>query len=348
MSSGDARSLPATPFKRQMPPLALRCLMGAAMFGVMGPYARYLDRRGRAAAAMASFAARRYKAAKAKNPFIGYRPTAHDVFVAAHVKSGTNWMMQIAHQLAFHGEGEYEHIHSVVPWPDVQLMGPMKCYAIPLDDPSVWMASPEQKRVIKTHCDWDWLPYSPEARYIISIRDPKDIFVSSYHFFVKEGPLQFTRFSPETWFEIFLQSGMGPWSVWPVNTAGYWAERHRPNVLIVSFNKMKADLRGSVRKVAEFINVKADDALIDRVCEKSSFAYMKTIDHKFRAWQMIPWANTAAPMMRKGEKGGASELLTLEQQRRMDEHFMAELRRLGSDFPYQEFCEISPALKATA
>ena len=331
-----------------MPSLALRCLMGAAMFGVMAPVARYLDRRGRAPAAVASMAARRYASLKAKNPFKGYTPTAHDVFVAAHVKSGTNWMMQIAHQLAFHGEGEYEHIHSVVPWPDVQLLGPMKRYAIPLDDPSVWMASPEQKRVIKTHCDWDWLPYSPEARYIIPIRDPKDVFVSSYHFFVKDGPLQATRFSPETWLEIFLRAGMGPWTVWPVNTASYWAERHRPNVLIVPFNAMKADLRGTVRTVAEFMNVRRDDAVIDRVCEKASFGYMKQIDHKFRAWEMIPWANTAAPMMRKGEKGSSGDLLTLDQQRRMDDHFMTELRRLGSDFPYRAFCEVSPGLQATA
>jgi hypothetical protein len=331
-----------------MPPLSLRCLMGAAMFGVMGPIARHLQRRGRAPAAVASMAEKRYASLKAKNPFKSYTPTAHDVFVAAHVKSGTNWMMQIAHQLAFHGDGEYDHIHSVVPWPDVRLLGPMKHYAIPIDDPSVWMASPEQKRVIKTHCDWDWLPYSPEARYIIPIRDPKDVFVSSYHFFVKDGPLQPTRFSPETWFEIFLRAGMGPWTVWPVNTASYWAERHRPNVLIVPFNAMKADLRGTVRKVAEFMDVRRDDAVIDKVCEKASFAYMKQIDDKFRAWQMIPWANTAAPMMRKGEKGSSGDLLTPDQQRRLDEHFMAELRRLGSDFPYAEFCEVSSGLKATA
>jgi hypothetical protein len=223
----------------------------------------------------------------------------------------------------------------------VQLFAPLKRYAIPLEDPSVWLASPEQKRVIKTHCDWDWLPYSAEARYIIPIRDPKDVFVSSYHFFVKEGPLQVTRFSSDTWFEIFLRAGLGPWSAWPVNTAGYWAERHRPNVLIVPFRTLKDDLRGTVRRVADFINVRADDAMIDRVCEKASFAYMKQIDHKFRAWQMIPWASTSAPMMRKGGQGTSGELLTPEQQRRLDDHFMSELKRLGSGFPYRELCGIS-------
>jgi hypothetical protein len=236
----------------------------------------------------------------------------------------------------------------VVAWPDVKLMGPMINYAIPLEDPSVWMASPEHKRVIKTHFDFDWLPYSPDARYIIVIRDPKDVFVSSYFFFVKNGFMKFTGLSAKTWFELFLTSGVGPWTSWPVNTAGYWAQRHRPNVLIVSFKSMKKDLRGTVRKVADFMGVRAGDDVIERVYQKSTFDYMKQIDDKFRAWDMIPWTSTAAPMMRKGSKADSSELLTPEQQRRIDEHFISELRRLGSDFPYDEFCEISPGLKATA
>lgn len=335
-------------FTRKMPPLAVRCLMGIAMFAVAGPIIRILDWLGRAPSFVASMAARRQRSAKPTNPLNSYTPTSHDVFVAAHVKSGTNWMMQIAHQLAFHGNGEYDHIHSVVAWPDVLMMGPMTHYAIPIDDPSVWMASPEQKRVIKTHLDFDWLPYSEKARYIIVIRDPKDVFVSSYYFFVKHGPLSFTGFSPETWLEVFLYSGMGVWSSWPVNTAGYWAARHKPNVLIVPFKAMKRDLRGTVRQVADFIDVRANDEIIGRVCQKASFDYMKTIDDKFRAWEMIPWKSTAAPMMRKGTQSSSEELLSPEQQEGIDRHFMAELERLGSDFPYEEFCDVSPGLKAGA
>jgi hypothetical protein len=323
-------------------------MMGVVMFGVLGPLIRLLDKTGRAPTVIKKLASRRRGAGLKNNPFNGYTPTSHDVFVAAHVKSGTNWMMQIAHQLAFHGNAEYGHIHEVVAWPDVKLMGPMINYAIPLEDPSVWMASPEQKRVIKTHFDFDWLPYSPDSRYIIVIRDPKDVFVSSYFFFVKNGFMKFTGLSPKTWFELFLTSGVGPWSSWPVNTAGYWAQRHRPNVLIVSFKSMKKDLRGTVRKVADFMGVRGGDDMIERVYRKSTFDYMKQIDDKFRAWDMIPWTSTAAPMMRKGSKADSSELLTPEQQRRIDEHFISELRRLDSDFPYDEFCEISPGLKVTA
>ena len=339
---------PATTFTRKMPPLALRCVLGILFFGVIGPFVRILDKLGLAPAFFNKIGGRRRESTLTRNPFANYTPTSHDVFVAAHVKSGTNWMMQIAHQLAFHGNAEYDHIHSVVAWPDIALMPPMREYAIPLEDPSVWQASPEQKRVIKTHFDFDWLPYSPEARYIIVIRDPKDVFVSSYFFFIKNGFMKFTGLSPESWFEIFLSNGVGPWTSWPVNTASYWAARERPNVLIVPFKSMKQDLRGTVRKVAAFMDVHASGDVLDRVCEKASFDYMKRIDDKFRAWEMIPWISTAAPMMRKGQKAASSELLTPAQQRKLDEHFMAELRRLGSDFPYEEFCDLSSELRASA
>ena len=53
-------------------------------------------------------------------------------------------------------------------------------------------------------------------------------------------------------------------------------------------------------------------------------------------------------MMRKGGEGSASELITPAQARRIDEYFIAELKRLGSDFPYEEFCRVSPGVTASA
>ena len=65
---------------------------------------------------------------------------------------------------------------------------------------------------------------------------------------------------------------------------------------------------------------------------------MKRIDHKFGTGRMIPWRAPSA-MMRKGQQGGSGELLTPERQRELDAHCIAELKRLGSDLPYEEFCD---------
>jgi hypothetical protein len=53
-------------------------------------------------------------------------------------------------------------------------------------------------------------------------------------------------------------------------------------------------------------------------------------------------------MVRKGNQGGSSELLSPEQQRQMDEHFIAELKRLNCNFPYEEFCDVAAAAPAQA
>jgi hypothetical protein len=328
-----------SPYQRKMPSLVVRCAMGIVMQAIVGPLVWMLETLGLTNRAAGWFSARLRKRVAAKNPFRHYVPTSHDVFVATYIKSGTNWMMQIAHQLAFHGNGEYEHIHCVVPWPDTTSGGPMRRYAIPVDDPSVWMASPEEKRVIKTHFNWELLPYSKDARYIMVIRDPKDVFVSSYFFFIKNGPWR-AGVSVDTWLELFLSERLPMWGSWAVNTAGYWAQRHRPNVLVVSFKSMKRDLPGTVRTVAEFLEMRVSDLVIERVAEKSSFEYMKRIDEKFRVWKMIPWGREMT-MIRRGLQGGSSELPSPEQQRQVDEYFMAELKRLGSDFPYEEFCDLA-------
>jgi hypothetical protein len=104
---------------------------------------------------------------------------------------------------------------------------------------------------------------------------------------------------------------------------------------------MKRDLRGTVAQVAEFLDVHVSETVLDTVAEKSSFAYMKQIDEKFRMWKMIPWRGENH-MLRKGAQGGSSELLSLERQREMDARFMKELKQLGSDFPYEAFCDVTP------
>jgi hypothetical protein len=170
-----------------------------------------------------------------------------------------------AGRINFHGQGEFDHIHDVVPWPDMNDAGPMRRYAIPLDDPSVWKASPEHRRVIKTHLDWDLIPYSEDARYIAVIRDPKDVFVSSYFFFVKAGILRALMPSGDLWYRLFLSDAFPVGGSWAANTAGYWAQRHRPNVLVLSFKQMKRDLRGTVLHVAQFLNLNLPEAVLDEV-----------------------------------------------------------------------------------
>ena len=106
-------------------------------------------------------------------------------------------------------------------------------------------------------------------------------------------------------------------------------------MLFITYDEMKKDSAGGIRRIAKFMNVDLSPAELAEVERRSDFAYMKREGSKFEPGQIVPWGS-AGYVIRKGARGGASELLTPDQQRRIDDHCRAELRRLGCDFPYDE------------
>ena len=259
-----------------------------------------------------------------------YRPQAGDVFVCTYAKSGTNWMMQIVHQIAHRGAGEFAHIHDVVPWPDA-----MEQRVVPaqMHDP---IDSPTGLRAVKTHLDQQYVRFGSQPRYLHVVRDPKDCFVSSYHFGLGllRGFMD-VDLSPEVWLEEFM-SPRFMFSSWPAHTAGWWAERHQPNVALVTFDGLKRDLEGEVRRIAAFLGVDLTAEELAAVVDRASFASMKRDAHKFvPAMPSLP-DRRPAEMIRAGKKGRSRELITPAQQAAIDDWCRSELRRLGSDFPYDE------------
>jgi hypothetical protein len=257
-----------------------------------------------------------------------YAPKAHDVLVCSYYKSGTNWTMQIAVQIAHRGRGEFEHIHDLVPWPDMTMRAGV---AIPLDDDAPQRSAPTGLRVIKTHVALDALPYSQAARYICVVRDPKDVFVSSYHFTraMVLGPLMP---SVEAWLDTYLSQDTALGS-WARHVASGWRLRDSGNVLFLTYESMRTDLPAAVDKIAAFMGVALAADERAAVIERSTFAYMKKIGHKFDA-PGAPWARPEGSMMRRGESGQSAELISAEQQRLIDDYWRAELTRLDCDFPY--------------
>jgi len=316
--------------KRERFPERVRRPARAVAAVVLAPLLHGLDRVGLARPIFRAVGRR--NALRVQDAWGDYRPSAHDVVICSYLKTGTNWTMQIAHQIAYRGKGEFAHIHDVVAWPDEVHPD----FSIPLDDPTPQRSSPTGLRVIKTHLSWDQIPYCEQARYVCVVRDPKEVTVSAYYFLrdVMLGPLMPTVSS---WLDLFLSPEF-PLGSWAQSAASYWAVRDRPNVLFLSYREMSEDPRKTVSRVAEFMDVELDPSAFAEVCERSSFAYMKSIDDRFYPGAPFPLSAIQGSMMRSGKQGSSSELLTSEQQHLVDERCRAELARLGSDLPYEEIC----------
>lgn len=270
-------------------------------------------------------------AANVEHSFDGYTPTASDVLVCSYFKSGTHWMMQIAHQIAHRGHGEYANIYDVIPWNE----GPNPKLRMPLDDPRPLQLSPTGLRVIKTHGAAQYIPYNQEARYICVVRDPKDVFVSSYHF-IAHAMLGKLRPSLETWLDIYL-SDDAFWGPWAEFTASYWPWRDRDNVLFITYEQINSDKPAVIKKLTRFLGVDLNDEELTRVDDLSAYQHMKDNDHKYHQGVGTPFSPPHSKMIRSGKKGNSGELLSPKQQTRIDDHCRQHLRELNSDFPYDEF-----------
>ena len=84
------------------------------------------------------------------------------------------------------------------------------------------------------------------------------------------------------------------------------------------------------------MGVELAPAELDQVVERSSFAYMKAHESQF-APPVLPFTKQAEPaqMVRRGKSGASDELLSIAQQQEIDRICQAELRQLGSSFPYE-------------
>ncbi len=263
--------------------------------------------------------------------FDGFIPRPNDVLVSTYPKSGTTWALQMAYEIGYLGEGDYEHSYDVFSWPDNLI--PLKNNP-PLSDLSYLADSPTGLRVIKTHLEAPFVPVAAGGKHISVIRDPKDIIVSMVHFENGFNEILFGGSIPVQAFVDAFQTDKFIYQSWPMFIDSWWSLRERDNVLILTYEEMKADLPSTVQKTADFLEVELNEAQLAKVVEKSSYAWMKANDHKYA--QPAFGNAEQVPLVRSGHSGTAKELLSAEQQATIDAFCMRELDRLGSTFPYQE------------
>jgi Sulfotransferase domain len=309
--------------KRRKPTTIARAIAFVLGYGLFWPFVKIMSLLGRWPAWMSR------GIDKSMGKFPDYEPDQHDVLVCSYFKSGTNWTLQIATQIAWRGRAQFEHIHDLVSWAEI----PSRArYAVSIDDDAPREDSPTGLRVIKTHLCAERVPYSTAARYICVVRDPKDVFASSYHF-IRSTALGTLMPTPAQWLDLFL-SDDAPFWPWAQHVEGYWRLRDRPNVLFMTYEEMKADLGLAVRKIAAVMDVELGADEFDAVVRQSSFAHMKSIGHKFDPPNMSPFGRAEGAMIRRGERGSASEILSADQQARVDDYCRADLQRRGSEFAY--------------
>jgi aryl sulfotransferase len=117
------------------------------------------------------------------------------------------------------------------------------------------------------------------------------------------------------------------WPFWE-NIRSWWAIRELPNVLLLHYAQLKADLPGQIRRIAAFLDVPIDERRWPAILEHCSFTYMKA-----NATKSVPlggafWDGGARTFVHKGTNGRWRDTLTAEDCRRYEE---TARRELGGD-----------------
>ncbi|KAF7686798.1 sulfotransferase 6B1-like [Silurus meridionalis] len=246
-----------------------------------------------------------------------------DILLVAYPKCGFNWMVTILRKIITASTGE--KVESKIP-PLLEFFGPEMLQLLH-EAPS--------PRLLGTHMHPDNIPpsfYQKKTKMLVIFRNPKDTSVSFYHF-SKKNPILPTV---EPWDQFFIDfiGGEVPWGSYFDHALAWEKQMNDINVMIITFEELKQDLKGSIQMVAEFFGFKLTDAQIQTIAEESTFDAMKK-GSKDSHGQM------GNVFFRKGEIGDWRNHFSQAQSEQMNATFEKHLggTNLGARLNYDVYCK---------
>jgi aryl sulfotransferase len=215
-----------------------------------------------------------YKSPVADNSrWEGFVHRPGDIFVCTPPKAGTTWMQTIVASLMWPDGDAPGVVGHISPWVDARFE--------PVDVILERLEAQPHRRFIKTHTPPDGIPWFPTGSYIAVGRDGRDALMSFDNHLAHmrsdilrddEGAPAMPPYSGDVHelFEFWLTTGD-----YLATIAQWWERRDEPNVVLVHYNDMKADLEGQMRRVAAFLELEVPENKWPAVVERCTFDSMR-------------------------------------------------------------------------
>uniref|UniRef100_K7FD24 Sulfotransferase n=1 Tax=Pelodiscus sinensis TaxID=13735 RepID=K7FD24_PELSI len=247
-----------------------------------------------------------------------------DVFVVTYPKSGTVWSQNILSLIYHEGHRDgTENINLIhrVPWLEYNLR-------------NVDYVNRPSPRLFATHLPYNLVPRdlrNRRGKVIYVARNPKDVVVSYFHFSNLVVSLEKVP-DFNSFLEKFLAGKASPGS-WLDHIGGWFTHRDDFNILFLTFEEMKNDLRGAVLKICKFLGKQLTGKELDTVVEMASFDNMK---RDARAnYENMPESvleRGKGHFLRKGTIGDWKNTMTVAQSERFDSVFKGKMKELPFQF----------------
>lgn len=210
------------------------------------------------------------------------------------------------------------------PWVDARIR--------PIEGVAEALAGQEHRRFIKTHSPANTIPLDPSVRYVTVYRSAPDALVSWGNHRAKLNPTHVELSN-----ELCAADGIAPiplqfegdydvlfdeWSMYcspAIHLASWWTYRKEPNVLLLHYADMLADLPHNMRRIAEFLDIDVPEACWPAVVDRCRLDAMReAADRSGRMDQGFDGG--ARAFFYKGGNGRGTELLSSAQLSRCEQH----------------------------
>ncbi|CAM5176293.1 unnamed protein product [Eretmochelys imbricata] len=250
-----------------------------------------------------------------------------DVFNVTYPKSGTNWMLEILSLIRCDGDPGW--VRSVLNWeraPWVDNQNGLKA-ALKYPPP----------RLICSHLPVQLFPKSlqrSKAKIIYTLRCPKDVLVSLYHF-SKLLLLLKDAGSLDSFLEDFLSGNGALWLLVRPRHGLDGAEGERELLPHHLGGAAAADPLGSVRRICHFLGKELSEEQMAAVVENASFQSMK--GNKMSNFSQVEdqyMDHQKGEFLRKGICGDWRNHFSEAQSQRFDTVYRERMQGLGMTFPW--------------
>jgi hypothetical protein len=228
----------------------------------------------------------------------GFQFRDDDIVISTPSKCGTTWMQMQCALVLFQDPALPAPLTRLSPWIDIQTETRESVVSV--------LEAQTHRRFIKTHTPLDGIPWDDRVLYITVGRDPRDVALSWDNHM---GNLDIEKVlnqrievaGADDLEELLRPEMLAPpedpidrfW-MWMESDAGgeddpsglpelinhldtFWVKRERPNVAMFRYEDMKADLEGSMRRLASVLGVEVDEAKLPMLVAAATFENMR--DH---------------------------------------------------------------------
>lgn len=208
-----------------------------------------------------------------------------DIYIISYPRSGTTLTQMLVYQLTTDGNIDFDNLDDVSPWLRNQANNKSELKNLP---------SP---RIIKSHDAYERFDHSVKGKFIYVFRNPEDVALSRYHqdldynnteLNIDEYMIQFFRPGRYNWFLFHKQ--------WLVN-------KKKSNILYIKYEDLIDNMDSCIERIVEFCNLDLQNIDIERVKQRSSFAFMKLHSSKFGLRQDKSKDYNYNGFIREGKKG---------------------------------------------